>query len=374
MRPHSRRIQGALWAVLLGVSVAMLSGPTRAEDTTQFETARARFEEGVRYYENREYAKARTAFKQAYAVRAHPSILLNLAQSELRSDHEVDAANHFARYLREVDAGAPARKQAENGLVQAKKKVAEITVKAAEGAQIIVDGQEHGVSPLAGPVYVSPGTHSFQAKLGEGTAIVSLEAAAGESQEVSLGLRGPQGAQPSEEDEAPPRERSAPDRAGSSAPSRPGFFSWVTSRPAGMVLGGVTVLGVAGGVTFLIQAKSADDSALQTDNNLQSSFRETGYTGSPCSAQDNPDYAHYYPTCLDLVDLLDRRNRFNSLAIGSFVVAGVAAGATVAIYFLTAKPTPPARQVREYPTQWLALRVAPVVLPKLQGVTVSGQF
>jgi hypothetical protein len=355
----------------MGMSMAMVSGASRAGDTASTEAGRASFEEGVRYYEDGQYAKARIAFKQAYALRTHPSVLLNLAQSELRSGHEADAANHFAHYLREADADSPSRKQAESGLSRAKKKVAEITVKAAEGAQIVVDGEEQGVSPLPGPVYVTGGPHSFQAKLGEGKASASVEATTGESQEVSLDFRGRQSAKPADEESATQAEPSGPEPRGRPARSRPGFFSWVTSHPAGLVLGGVTVLGMAGGISFLLLARSADDSALQTDNNLQSSFRQAGHTGSPCSVENNPDYAQYYPTCLDLIDLLDRRDRYNSLAIGSFVVTGVAVGATVATYFLTAKPD---RRGGQEPTRRLAVTVAPVILPKLQGLTASGQF
>ncbi len=63
--------------------------------------ARERFKEGVAFFDKKEYDKARVAFLQAYALKKHPAVLLNLAQSELRSSHEAEAAKHFVAYLRE---------------------------------------------------------------------------------------------------------------------------------------------------------------------------------------------------------------------------------------------------------------------------------
>ena len=56
------------------------------------EMARQRFQEGVKFYDQKKYEESRAAFLQAYALKHHPAVLLNLAQAELRSNHPVDAA------------------------------------------------------------------------------------------------------------------------------------------------------------------------------------------------------------------------------------------------------------------------------------------
>src|SRR5262245_60493008 len=155
--------------LLFAASVALaLSAPRQAlagdDDVT--EMARQRFREGVQFYDQRQYEKARLAFLQSYAIKPHPATLLNLAQSELRGGHPDDAANHFSEYLRTNTKANEAEKQeAELGFTAAKAKVGEVTIAVdASGAQVSVDGQEKGVSPLPGPLYMMPGSHALEAR------------------------------------------------------------------------------------------------------------------------------------------------------------------------------------------------------------------
>ena len=54
--------------------------------------ARRRFQEGVKFFDQKKFEEARAAFLQAYALKHHPAVLLNLAQSEIRSGHPLEAA------------------------------------------------------------------------------------------------------------------------------------------------------------------------------------------------------------------------------------------------------------------------------------------
>ena len=108
-------------------------------------------------------------------------MLLNLAQSELRCNHEVDAAKHFSAYLRESTTASEAERQAaEAGLNATKSAVALLDVNVDEGgAEIYVDGSLEGVSPLPGPLYVNPGAHSVEARKGGKTRTQQVNASAG---------------------------------------------------------------------------------------------------------------------------------------------------------------------------------------------------
>ncbi|MEZ4376462.1 MAG: hypothetical protein R3B07_37000 [Polyangiaceae bacterium] len=102
----------ALALSLSAASPLLVSSSAQAQSADAMtEMARQRFQEGVQYYDAKDYEKARAAFLQAYALKKHPSVLLNLAQSELRSGHEADAAQHFETFLREnllgLCGGAP---------------------------------------------------------------------------------------------------------------------------------------------------------------------------------------------------------------------------------------------------------------------------
>ena len=97
-----KALRSSLLLIALACSpVIALPRLAAAQEDATIEAARERFREGVTYFDNREFERARLAFVQAYALKPHPAVLLNLAQSELRSGHEAEAATHFARYLRE---------------------------------------------------------------------------------------------------------------------------------------------------------------------------------------------------------------------------------------------------------------------------------
>ncbi len=76
--------------------------PAPAESEEE-KTARARalFHEGVSHFDARRYEEARKAFAAAYDLRPHPTVLLNLAQSELDSGHHADACKHFKQWQTE---------------------------------------------------------------------------------------------------------------------------------------------------------------------------------------------------------------------------------------------------------------------------------
>src|SRR5665811_2039568 len=155
------------WATVLSTSLVSAAPPAHTnEDDATVAMARERFKEGVSYFDQKQYDKARAAFLQAYALKKHPAVLLNLAQSELRSGHEADAAKHFAAYLRESkDAGDAEKSAAEAGLTAAKVVVAEVNVSVDErAAEVYVDGILEANSPLPGALYLTPGTHSIEAR------------------------------------------------------------------------------------------------------------------------------------------------------------------------------------------------------------------
>src|SRR5262245_710202 len=65
------------------------------------EVARQRYEEGVKAYDAGRFEDARSAFLQAYALKRHPAVLLNLGLSEIKSKYPEDGGNHLQQFLRE---------------------------------------------------------------------------------------------------------------------------------------------------------------------------------------------------------------------------------------------------------------------------------
>src|SRR5690606_1518199 len=150
-----------------------------AQTDGETEVARQRFREGVAHYDRQDYEKARLAFLQAYLLRPHPAVLLNLAQSELRAGRHAEAAENFSKYIRE-NPSAPAMDHARSGFEEARQRVTELNVQVnASGASVSVDGADVGRSPLPRAVYLMPGRHSVVARKGTASAEKVLDAVAG---------------------------------------------------------------------------------------------------------------------------------------------------------------------------------------------------
>ena len=80
----------ACLATLLLAAAGLVAdiGPAKAQEKDAVtEMARRRFQEGVKFFDQKKFEEARAAFLQAYALKHHPAVLLNLAQSEIRSGH-----------------------------------------------------------------------------------------------------------------------------------------------------------------------------------------------------------------------------------------------------------------------------------------------
>src|SRR5687768_15010503 len=86
------RLVGMALCLPLLAATLLAAGTAAAQSNGETEIARQRFLEGVRHYDQHDYDKARLAFLQAYLLKPHPAVLLNLAQSQLRAGRYAEAA------------------------------------------------------------------------------------------------------------------------------------------------------------------------------------------------------------------------------------------------------------------------------------------
>jgi hypothetical protein len=376
-----------------------------ADDDATTAVARERFKEGVQYFDQKQYDKSRAAFLQAYALKRHPAVLLNLAQSELRSNHEADAAKHFAQYLREAkDATDAERQAAESGLSSAKAVVAEVTVNVDEdGATVAVDGNPEGQAPLAGPVYLSPGSHTLTAKKEGREASAQVNATAGQSSSTSLRVKkaAAAAAPAAEKDKEPktePAKSEAPKEpeAASSQPAesspppsaeperrRKPFIQWVTHSPIGLAGSALAVVGVGSGVGFAFASKNSYDNADSVAAQIRAavvadSLLVPGFGADPAgicgdSARQNKTAhpAEYQYACKKYRDTVDTGDTFKTVSIVSWVVAGVAVAGTAVAYFVDG--TEPAESASKKPSKVTAT-VAPWLSGSERGLFVTGSF
>lgn len=158
---RTSRIAAAVLVTFLSSSVPVAA---LAQDDPVTLQARARFKEGVDFYDKGQFENARLAFLQAYALKKHPAVLLNLAQSTAKANHPLEAAKYFQQFLKEATTATPQQqKDAETGLAEVRQKLGRIEVVAPSGTEITLDEKERlGTAPFADPIDVDPGAHSLR--------------------------------------------------------------------------------------------------------------------------------------------------------------------------------------------------------------------
>jgi len=365
-----------------------LAAPARADDdATTTAAARERFKEGVTYFDQKQYEKARAAFVQAYALKKHPSVLLNLAHSELRSNHERDAAQHFAQYLREATDAAPdQRDAAQTGLTNAKAAVCEVTVTTDSEAEVLVDGASQGAAPLVGSLFLEPGAHTLQAKKGDRVVTQNVTAKAGETREIKLKLgaevtpavAAKPAAQPQKQPEEASTNEPPPEAPAAPTGKREPFFHWLLTKPAGVISGGATLLLGGGAIGFSIASSmnysEADDVAKQIDERAAFNGVSTQGICTDPEAVLGPgsetEAAHFRDACSHRQDAVDKGDSYKTVATVVGIGSGVMAVTTVVLYFATAeRENAPAGALARH-----QVAVVPFLAPGKGGLSISGRF
>jgi hypothetical protein len=339
----------------------LCSGTAHAQSDGETEVARQRFREGVAHYDRQDYEKARLAFLQAYLLKPHSAVLLNLAQSELRAGRHAEAAENFAKYIRQ-NPTAPAMDHAKAGFEEARQRVTELNVQVnATAASISVDGADVGRSPLPNEIYLMPGRHSIVARKGTASAEKVLDATAGRREYIALELR--EGYTPSP---SMPQDgavgagtmqgaAAGPVGAESDTRGRQGFFEWLGSSPAAVAT--ISVAGLALGTSAVLagfannryaaanDARSQIMSALQSDvddGHISSDAVPCGSTGIAngmaefldLSDAEQVNRINQYSNACDLfTDRSDSGDRLKTLSLVSLGVGAFATIGTIVWYF-----------------------------------------
>lgn len=322
-------------APLLFAASLAVSLPASAQGLSAQDEANARFQTGLKYYDARDFESARLAFTQAYAVLQKPSILLNLALSELYSNHALDAIAHFEQYIGDASMPADKRDKAKRHLDEAMKKTGHLQLRTAPGAEVKLDGR--ALAPPYGTVHVMPGAHTLEASLGGRSRSASVDAKAGETTSVDLAFEGdaasaaalaaPPSAAPPADLPPPPEEP---------PPASPTATRWGTGQYIGAVGAGAGVLAIVGGALFLVAKGASDDGV--TD--LERTIAENGDT---CSGA-TPSRA-----CQDLEDKRDERDRNGTVGVALLVGGGLALAAGITTFLVSPRRASSAENLRILP-------------------------
>jgi tetratricopeptide (TPR) repeat protein len=96
----------ARWGMVTAALVLAVSSSAKADDDRANREAEARFKEGLARVKSKDFEAARLSFEQAYAVLHRPLILWNLALSEEKTSHTLEALGHFRQVAREAPGDA----------------------------------------------------------------------------------------------------------------------------------------------------------------------------------------------------------------------------------------------------------------------------
>jgi hypothetical protein len=368
------------------------------------ELAREKFMEGVKAFDAGKFDQARTLFLQAYALKRHPAVLLNLGQSELKAGYIEDGGNHLQQFLREhKTATADQKTAAQAGVADAQKKTAFlIVIVDADGADVGVDGRSVGKAPLLDPVFVKPGKHEVSAALRGKTTKAETNAKRGTATPVTvnLGISGtvappvvvpvpvpaavpapvPAPAQPPPGYPPPGPVAPAPVPGmgmGTSGPDtggggRQGPVDWFVDTPGAWVGVGLVGVGLIGSIGFGIAASAASSNADDLSADIQTETT-SGRAGSavpagrqPCGPEDQPqfDLPHYADGCAKLRDNIDT---YDSDIVGVAIfgaIGGAAAIGTVIYYVIDSDGKGDSAKVRMHP----------IITADTQGLGLVGTF
>jgi hypothetical protein len=324
----------------------MVSGPRApAPDDSEKEAARL-YDDGVKEAKAGSWEKARVSMFAAFKLKPSYAWAANLGKVEIRAGKPRDAAEHLSFFLREAPTIEPDdRADVEKMLSDAKAQIGTATIRVnAPGAQVLVDEEPVGTAPLAGSVFVEPGTRWFEAKKdGIGRARQVVQITAGSTPLVELKLAN---GIVSMTDPDVQRHTSAPVESAS-----PKWRSWTIAGGAGLA-----ALGIGVGVGFAAAASAKNAAVIDESDGLVSRTK----TGSPiCPNQGGDD------RCTNLTELAKARDGNRDVAIAGFAVGGVAAaGALIAFLY---KP--------KYSLRGMQSRPRVVIVPSLQGALfVAGTF
>lgn len=390
MRTHSIALALLISFVPVALPTLAIAQPIADDATTK--AARARFQEGVEAFDKGQYENARAAFLQAYALRKHPAVLLNLAQSSLKSGHAIESLKYFQQYLRESANLTPQQKaDAEKGIAEARTKLGRLEISAPTGAEISVDNDRVGNAPLSEPVDVEVGSHSVRARYADGTAEgKTVGVNIGEKMTVKFGASAgaavvpvpgvvptPPASVPASPPQAPPPQDAVvspaptpppPGADTGAAASKKNLFAPPKTMIPVYVGGAMVALGVIDAVVFAIFKADAQSKADSVANEIR-----THKNPSPPSNVCGPPVKNgaFAGAC---AALQDNNNKVDQDALFANIGIGVAvAGAVLGVgwYLLAPKKedaAPPLSAWKSVP------KIAPMLGTSTRGLSLTGEF
>ena len=179
----------AVWLQLLGMLLCAATAHAQSGDAART-NAKALFERGVADYGAGQYASALSSFQEAFRVRPHPLVNVNIANCYDKLGKPLQAIFHFQRFL-ESDAGTPAQRDEVKAAVERlKQQIGKVNLRITpDGALAILDAGEQRKAPILDPVQLEAGKHTLEVRAeGYKTVQRNLSVKGGATLEITVAL------------------------------------------------------------------------------------------------------------------------------------------------------------------------------------------
>jgi hypothetical protein len=318
MAPSSPFFRRRLGARSLAALLLVLSPTVQAQEQATGASVQHQYRRAIQAFEQKQWEEARRLFLELWAEGPTYDVAISLVQVEYQLEHRAAAARYLAFAL---DHAPPTESVANlegyrQNLAELEEVVGHALIAVTEPeAELYVDGELVGRSPLSEKIYLEVGKHTIEARLGTNTATRVIDVVSGSRHEVRLELR----RAPEPTPAAPARPKAPP----APLPDRTGGPRDRSLLPA-LVGGTIAAAGIGMFVGFRVSASSDDD-------RIQRLAREHGSSG--CS-----DAATRPATCDDQREALESYDRKRDWSTAGAAVAATAIVGTVGYYLFWQSP------------------------------------
>lgn len=173
------------------VCALLLSLPSGARAQRAQKPAAEHFARAVSLFNEGDLRAALVEFQKAYELAPNPSVLYNIGQVHYQLQEYAAALKVLTRFLAEASPSAANRMDAESTVETLRSRVGQIWIRTnVDGAELLVDDEVVGRSPLSTPVIVSVGRRRVVAQHAVGApASRVVDVAGGETVTVKLDVK-----------------------------------------------------------------------------------------------------------------------------------------------------------------------------------------
>ena len=224
--------------------------------------ASQRYDRGLKLYSEGEYRLAVIEFERAYELVPDHRVLYNIGQVRIQLGDYAKARIALERYLKDGEGKIPPARQQSvaTDLDMLAGRTATLKIDCAvEGAEVTIDGESVGVTPLPTPILMNSGEHNIEVRKADYQTRVLRRTLAGKDEgEVTIELDKIPSAAPQVAIVAPPPNRTAPGPRNMT----PIWAGWITT---GALTTGAVVTGILGFGAADDLAKLKDKAGISSD-------------------------------------------------------------------------------------------------------------